>query len=229
MWRSINRQALLKPALLLRNVLHQNTRKLSENYTYSATKLSDTFGTVRDLIRYATTQFNKHELVYGQCTTNAHEDAIFLVLQSLHLPMDDASLWLDAKITSEEKLNILAYISTRITQRKPTAYILNAAQFQGESLYVDENVLIPRSYIGEILANEDYFVSNETTEAMINKNGIRSILDLCTGSGCLAIHASRVFDRAEVIHATDLSPKVRPHCPHKFTSVTIYIGYSSGE
>jgi ribosomal protein L3 glutamine methyltransferase len=128
---------------------------------------------------------------------------LFLILQLLRLPIDDPNLWFDAKLTPEEKETVLYGIQTRITQRKPSAYILNVAYYHGDPFYVDERVLIPRSYIGEILLNEEYV--NKGNEYHINQNSVRSILDLCTGSGCLAVHASKVFESADIIHAADIS------------------------
>jgi ribosomal protein L3 glutamine methyltransferase len=155
------------------------------------------------MIRYAVTSFRKNRLEYGQGTTSALEDASFLVLEGLRLPVADSAPWLDARLTAVEQLEISRLIHSRVTERRPVAYLLNTAYFHGDPYYVDDRVIIPRSFIGEILLNPEYV--DRTPEALINPTHIRRVLDLCTGSGCLAVLASRVFDVAELIHASDVS------------------------
>ena len=151
------------------------------------------------MMRYATTQFRKHPLEFGQSTTSAQEDALLLVMEMLRLPADDPDPWLDASLTQAEKEAILLGVQTRVDQRRPVAYIVKTAYFHGEPVFVDERVLIPRSYLGEVLVSERY-------RPLLHGRPVTKVLDLCTGSGCLAILASRVFPKAELIHATDISP-----------------------
>lgn len=175
-------------------------------FAHSATELSKELLTFRDLLRYATSQFTKYELQYGQCTTNAYEDALFLLMETLHLPIDhpaDVSTWFGCAITLRERELFLGHVSTRITTRRPAAYMMGKAYYHGDAYLVNENVIIPRSYIGEMLLNTDYV--NKGNEYLINASGVKSILDLCTGSGVLAIHACKVFDSVETVHASDIS------------------------
>jgi ribosomal protein L3 glutamine methyltransferase len=157
--------------------------------------------TVRDLVRYAVTRFNTAELAFGHGTSTALDDAVFLVLESLRLPIDDLDPWLDARLTLFERERIIALVEQRVSTRKPTPYLVNRAYIQGIPFYIDERVIVPRSFIAEILA--------ETTEGDHNDlvgpvERITAIADICTGSGCLAIIAARLFPYATV-DAVDLS------------------------
>jgi ribosomal protein L3 glutamine methyltransferase len=152
--------------------------------------------TVRDFLRYAVSAFSKAELYFGHGAGTALDEAAFLILESLSLPIDDINPWLDARLVAAEKNRLAELIDARVTTRKPAAYLLNKAYIQGLPFYVDERVIVPRSYIGEILAGEPAFLPAPSD--------VRSILDLCTGSGCLAILAALAFPDAEV-HAADVS------------------------
>lgn len=154
------------------------------------------FRTVRDFLRHAVTEFSRAGLTFGHGAGSAIDEAAFLVLEALSLPVDDINPWLDARLTGAEKERLGALIAARVTTRKPAAYLLNKAYVQGVPFYVDERVIVPRSYIGEILASEPSFLPAPTD--------VRTILDLCTGSGCLAILAALAFPHAEV-HAADIS------------------------
>jgi ribosomal protein L3 glutamine methyltransferase len=158
----------------------------------------DNLTTIRDLLRYAVTRFHKAGLVHGHGATNAIDEAAFLILESLKLPVDDINPWADARLTKAERGEVLALIEQRITTRKPAAYLLKRTYMQGIPFYVDERVIIPRSYIGELLAK------GLLADLDIDFSAVRSVLDLCTGSGCLAILAAVHFPNAE-IHAADLS------------------------
>jgi ribosomal protein L3 glutamine methyltransferase len=155
---------------------------------------SDLF-TIRDFLRYAVSAFSKAKLAHGHGASTALDEAAFIILESLQLPVDDINPWLDARLTKEERGALLKLITARIKTRKPAAYLLKKTYMHGVPFYVDERVIVPRSYIGELLANglPDMDAGN-----------INSILDLCTGSGCLAILASNHFPHAQ-IDATDLS------------------------
>ena len=158
----------------------------------------DTLVSIRDWLRYAVSRFQAAQLVYGHGTTTALDEAAFLILHTLHLPIDQLDPWLDARLTRDERTAVAEIIEQRVTTRKPAPYLTNEAWIQGHSFYVDERVIVPRSYLGELLdAGLDGVV--QAPEA------ISSILDLCTGSGCLAILAALAFPQAEV-DAADISP-----------------------
>lgn len=165
------------------------------------TKPADELFTLRDLLRYAMTRFRAAELYHGHGATSALDEAAFILLEALSLPVDDINPWLDARLTLAEREKICGLIETRVTTRKPAAYLLNKVYQQGMPFYVDERVIVPRSFIGELLT-KDHVVGDG---ALIpDPLAISSVLDLCTGSGCLAIIAAHVFPNA-MIDAVDLS------------------------
>jgi ribosomal protein L3 glutamine methyltransferase len=153
--------------------------------------------TARDWLRYAVSRFEAAGLVYGHGTTGPVDEAAFLILKTLHLPIDSLDPWLDCRLTKFERGQVAAIIETRISSRKPACYLVNEAWIQGLSFYVDERVIVPRSYIGELLRDGLSAVVPDAGE-------IERALDLCTGSGCLAILAARAFPNAE-IDAVDIS------------------------
>jgi len=159
------------------------------------------FATLRDFFRYAISRFNAAGLAYGHGTTNAFDEAAFLLLEGLRLPIDTLTPFLDARLTHAERVHVLGLIEARIATRRPAAYLVNRAYIQGEPFYVDERVIVPRSLIGELLfgdlIGEDAPIGDPLA--------VRSALDLCAGGGSLAILAARVFPNAEV-DAVDLSP-----------------------
>jgi ribosomal protein L3 glutamine methyltransferase len=159
------------------------------------------FVTLRDFFRYAVSRFNGAELAFGHGTTNAVDEAAFLLLEALHLPIDTLDPFLDARLLPNECSRLAALIEARVSARKPAAYLLNRAYIQGEPFFVDERVIVPRSFIGELLFN-----GLVGEGALIDEPGeVASVLDLCTGGGSLAILAARAFPRAR-IDAVDLSP-----------------------
>jgi len=159
------------------------------------------FATVRDLFRYAVSRFNAAELAYGHGATNAVDEAAFIVLEGLKLPIDTLDPFLDARLTRAERARLLALIDARVSTRKPAPYLLNRAYIQGVPFYVDERAIVPRSFIGELL-----FHGLVGPGALIeDASAIESALDLCAGGGSLAILAARVFANAE-IDAVELSP-----------------------
>jgi ribosomal protein L3 glutamine methyltransferase len=158
------------------------------------------FATVRDLFRYAVSRFNAADLAYGHGATNAVDEAAFIVLEGLALPIDTLDPFLDARLTSAERARLLALIDARVATRKPAAYLLNRAYIQGVPFYVDERAIVPRSFIGELL-----FHGLVGAGALIDEpSAIESALDLCAGGGSLAILAARVFANARV-DAVELS------------------------
>jgi ribosomal protein L3 glutamine methyltransferase len=157
------------------------------------------FATLRDLFRYAVSRFNAAGLAYGHGATNALDEAAFIVLEGLKLPIDTLEPFLDARLTLAERARLLSLIDARVATRKPAAYLLNRAYIQGVGFYVDERTIVPRSFIGELL-----FHGLVGEDALIEApEEIESVLDLCTGGGSLAILAARVFTRARV-DAVDL-------------------------
>ncbi|TWA64417.1 [LSU ribosomal protein L3P]-glutamine N5-methyltransferase [Azospirillum brasilense] len=158
--------------------------------------------TVRDLIRYGVSRFTEADLDYGHGTTNAHDEAVFMVLEGLSLPIDQLDPYVDARLTLAERRKVADLLHARVETRKPASYLLNKAYIQGIPFYVDERVIVPRSYIGEILfsdliGGDDFTLVEDPTE-------VERVLDLCTGSGCLAILAAQIFPEAHV-DAVDLS------------------------
>jgi ribosomal protein L3 glutamine methyltransferase len=158
--------------------------------------------TVRDFLRFATSRFEAAELAYGHGTDNAYDEAAFIVLEGLHLPIDRLEPFLDARLLMEERQRLAFLIRERVSTRKPAAYLLNKAYMHGLPFYVDERVIVPRSFIGEILFSES---AAEMLPALADPAGVARVLDLCTGSGCLAVLAAKLFQNAEV-DAVDLSP-----------------------
>jgi ribosomal protein L3 glutamine methyltransferase len=172
---------------------------IDESCNTPMTNLNETIGTlitVRDWLRYATTRFSHSSLVYGHGTSRAFDEAAFLILEHLRLPIDSLEPWLDAKLTLPERTSIAALIEQRITTRKPAAYLLNAAYIQGHRFYIDERVIVPRSYLGELLLATPH--GEGLAPALDDDANPRRILDVCTGSGCLAILAALVFGDARV-------------------------------
>ncbi|WP_181705428.1 50S ribosomal protein L3 N(5)-glutamine methyltransferase [Chthonobacter rhizosphaerae] len=164
---------------------------------------ADDLLTVRDLVRHAVTRFRESGVVTGHGVTGALDDAVFLVLETLRLPIEDVNPWADCRLTRDERRRLVDLIETRVTTRKPTPYLVGRAYIHGIPFRVDERVLIPRSFIGEILFSD--VIGGAGFTLVDEPAAVGRVLDLCTGSGCLAILAARVFENAEV-DAVDLSP-----------------------
>ncbi|MCG6936963.1 MAG: 50S ribosomal protein L3 N(5)-glutamine methyltransferase [Gammaproteobacteria bacterium] len=152
--------------------------------------------TLRDLIRWGTSQFNAAGLGFYQGMPTAIDEAVYLCLSALHLPPDFSKEYFDCVLTMDERLRVLRLFQQRIELHKPSAYITNEAWFAGLSFYVDERVLIPRSPIAELIQH--------LFSPWISPDKVKAILDLCTGSGCIAIACAYAFDQAEV-DASDIS------------------------
>lgn len=157
--------------------------------------------TIRDFLRYSISSFRAAKLAHGHGTTSVVDEAAFIILETLHLPVDDINPWLDARLTKEERGKLAKVISARVKTRKPAAYLLKKTYMHGIAFYVDERVIVPRSYIGELLMTG--MIGPDGNNLLADKT-VTSILDLCTGSGCLAILANNQFPQAD-IDATDLS------------------------
>ena len=154
--------------------------------------------TVRDFLRYAVSSFRAAKLAHGHGTASVLDEAAFLILETLHLPVDDINPWLDARLTATERKSLGDIIRRRIETRLPAAYLTRRTYIHGIPFYVDERVIVPRSFIGELMFSDIFGNLIETPES------ITSVLDLCTGGGSLAILAARIFSQA-AIDATDLS------------------------
>ena len=152
---------------------------------------------VRDWLRFAVTQFTRAGLAYGHGTQSALDEAAFLILATLHLPIDAIEPWLDARLTRTERQSVQAIIEKRVVTRKPASYLVNAAWIGPHKFYVDERVIVPRSYIGEL-------ITAGLPGLLADRDGVGRVLDLCTGSGCLAILAALLCDSATV-DAVELS------------------------
>ena len=154
-------------------------------------------GTVRDLIRYAATRFDRAGLSFGHGTDNAQDEAAWLVLHSMRLPLDSLEPVLDRALSSAEIDAALALIHERIERRLPAAYLTNEAWLGEFRFYVDERVIVPRSHIAELLYEQ-------LSPWIPDADSVKNCIDLCTGSGCLAILLAHAFPNAKV-DATDIS------------------------
>ncbi len=157
----------------------------------------DQLTTVRDLLRFAVSRFNQAELFFGHGTTNAFDEAAYLILHTLHLPLDRLDPFLDARLLPEEVGAVVEILRRRVDERLPAPYLTHEAWLGDLHFYVDERVIVPRSFIAELL-REQLQPWVEDPEA------VTSGLDMCTGSGCLAILMALTFPNA-LIDAVDLS------------------------
>ena len=153
--------------------------------------------TVRDLVRFAVTVFNEEKLFFGHGSVSAFDEAVYLVLHTLRLPPDKLEPFYDARLTSSERDAVLNVVERRVRERTPAAYLTNEAWLGEHRFYVDQRVIVPRSFIAELLRDE-------LAPWVADPEAVESALDLCTGSGCLAILAALTFPHA-VVDAADLS------------------------
>ena len=162
--------------------------------------------TLRDWLRFAVTRFGEAKLAFGHGTTNAYDEAAYLLLHALSLPLDRLEPFLDARLTLAEQADIAALLSRRIDERIPAAYLTSEAWLGDFRFHVDKRVVIPRSYIAELLPDglAPYVESADT---------VRKALDLCTGSGCLAILIAHAYPNAD-IDAVDISPEALAVAQH---------------
>jgi len=159
--------------------------------------MSLTFQTLRDLLRHAVTLFNTEKLFFGHGSDNAFDEAAYLLLHTLKLPLDQLEPFLDARLTEPEIATLLALIERRAKDRVPVAYLTNEALLGGYRFYVDQRVIVPRSFIAELIP-EQFQPWVQDPDAVTN------VLELCTGSGCLAIMLADAFPNVQ-IDAVDLS------------------------
>ena len=159
--------------------------------------------TLRDCLRYAVSAFRQASLHHGHGATNALDEAAFLILESLHLPVDDFNAFADARLTAREKAMLGDRIATRIEKRIPAAYITGRTYLHGFSFRCDPRAIIPRSFLADLLFSP-LFDGSDGSGLIDDPNEITAVLDLCTGGGSLAILAAHAFPNAQV-HAVDLS------------------------
>lgn len=163
------------------------------------TQIQQELMTIRDWLRYAVSRFEDSDIFYGHGTDNSYDEAVWLIMGALHLPLDTLDNFLDAKLTTGERNKLAGFIEQRISQHTPTAYLLKEAWLQGFKFYVDERVLIPRSFIAELL------VSNGLQPWIEYPELVNSAADICTGSGCLGILLADAYPDATV-DVIDISP-----------------------
>ena len=154
--------------------------------------------TLRDWLRFTVSAFNEAKLSFGHGSESAYDEAVYLILHTLHLPLDTLEPFLDGRLTPHEKNALLTLLNQRVETRLPAAYLTHEAWLGEFRFYVDERVIVPRSFISELLREQlSPWIAEPAT--------INYVLDLCTGSGCLAIIAAHAFPYAEV-DAVDISP-----------------------
>ena len=153
--------------------------------------------TVRDYLRFAVSRFNQAQLFFGHGSSDAYDEAAYLILHTLHLPLDRLEPFLDARLTDSERAEVLNIVHRRVEHRIPAAYLTHQAFLDEFSFYVDERVIVPRSFIAELLLEQ-------LSPWIAEPDAIGNVLDLCTGSGCLAILAAHAFPYSRV-DAVDLS------------------------
>ncbi len=156
-----------------------------------------TLKTVRDCLRFAISRFNEAGVHFGHGSDNAYDEAAYLILHTLHLPLDRLEPFLDSTLTQSEIRELLNVIGQRVDKRLPAAYLTHEAWLGGHRFYVDERVIVPRSFFAELL-------DEQMVPWIDDADSITRVLDLCTGSGCLAILAALAFPNATV-DAVDIS------------------------
>jgi len=146
--------------------------------------------TVRDFVFWAERRFDKAGLYFGHGTDNARDEAVWLVISTLHIPYDGLDAQAERHLNEAEQQAIRELVEARVRTRKPLAYLLHEAWFAGLKFYVDERVIVPRSLIGDFI--------DEQFQPWVDPTRVQRVLDLCTGSGCIAIAAALAFPQAQV-------------------------------
>lgn len=160
------------------------------------TGVIETLSTIRDYVRWAASRMTEAQVYFGHGSLTAIDEAAALILHTLHLPYDVSSFYLQAALTYPERQAIIDIVERRVGERKPAAYLTHEAIFAGLSFYVDERVLVPRSPIAELI--------EQRFEPWVEADNVERILDLCTGSACIAIACAYAFPNANV-DAVELS------------------------
>ncbi len=159
-------------------------------------KLSEELFTIRDWLRFTVSQFEESNIFFGHGTDNSYDEAVWLILSALHLPHETLNNFLDAVITEAERKKLAHLIEQRITKRTPTAYLVREAWLRGFKFYVDERVIVPRSFIAELLLPDN---ESSAFQAWIEyPELIHSAADICTGSGCLGVLLANAFPDAAI-------------------------------
>lgn len=146
--------------------------------------------TIKDFIRWGASRFAEAQLSFTHGMASAIDEAAYLVLHTLHLPVDTPDLYFDSRLTSNEREAVAGILQQRVTTRKPAAYLTHEGWFLGLPFYVDERVLIPRSPIAEYI--------EKSFAPWVEPHEVNSVLDLCTGSGCIGIACAYAFPHARV-------------------------------
>ncbi|MEE9309386.1 MAG: 50S ribosomal protein L3 N(5)-glutamine methyltransferase [Cocleimonas sp.] len=154
--------------------------------------------TITDFIRWGASRFVEADLSYSHGLSSPLDEAAYLVLRSLSLPVDTPDVYWSSALTAKEKSNVVKVIKTRVTDKIPAAYIFNEGWFAGLQFFVDERVLVPRSPIAELVENQ--------FSPWVDADDVLNILDLCTGSGCIGIACAYAFPLADV-DLSDVSPE----------------------
>jgi ribosomal protein L3 glutamine methyltransferase len=161
-------------------------------------RVTEELFTIRDWLRFTVSRFEESNIFFGHGTDNAYDEAVWLILSALHLPMDTLDNFIDARITESERKHLAHLIERRISEHVPTAYLLREAWLRGFKFYVDERVIVPRSFIAELL-------EHGLSPWVDFPEMIESAADICTGSGCLGVLLAHAFPNAE-IDVIDISP-----------------------
>ncbi len=154
--------------------------------------------TLRDWLRWTVTRFNQAKLHFGHGSDNAFDEAAYLISHTLNLPLDQLDTFLDARLTSPEKKQLGKILDRRIEERIPAAYLTREAWLGNFRFYIDDRVIVPRSFIAELMP--------DGLSPYLDRHNVKNALDLCTGSGCLAILLAYAYPEAE-IDAVDISPQ----------------------
>jgi ribosomal protein L3 glutamine methyltransferase len=167
-------------------------------------RLTEELFTIRDWLRFTVSRFEESGIFFGHGTDNAYDEAVWLIMSALHLPHDTLENFFDAVITESERKHLAHLIERRITERTPTAYLLREAWLRGFKFYVDERVIVPRSFIAELL-------EDSLSPWIEYPEMVESAADICTGSGCLGILLAHAFPNA-LVDVVDISPDAIAVC-----------------
>jgi ribosomal protein L3 glutamine methyltransferase len=173
-----------------------------------------------DFVRYAVSRFTEAKLVFAHGTTDPVAESAFLVCESLHLHPDQFDMFASARVTAHEAVKILDLIERRVSTRKPAAYLVNKIYMCGLPFYVDERVIVPRSFIGELLESHFSGPDDDSGALIDDPASVDSVLDLCTGSGCLAVLASHRFPNA-LVDAVDISKHALAVAAHNIAAYAL--------